>query len=55
MRSKRAGEVRQLVDGDLQDDPRYDVTEKEMNDYRLWALLNSCAKPLATAKDVGAA
>jgi hypothetical protein len=52
MRSQRAKEVRELVDVDLQDDPRYDVTEKEMNDHRLWSLLNSCAKPLATAKDV---
>jgi hypothetical protein len=51
MRSQRAKKVRQLVEVDLQDNPRYDVTEKEMNDFRLWASLNSCAKLLVTAKD----
>jgi hypothetical protein len=52
IRSQRAKEVRQLVEVDLQEDPRYDVTAKEMNNHRLWALVNSCAKPLATAKDL---
>jgi hypothetical protein len=52
MRDARAKEVRQLMQQDLHQDPRYEVTTLELRHCQLWSMLDSCAEKLNNAKDI---